>query len=398
MKNVIKQKKVDLHTHLLILTFIVSTIEGTAQNANVSTSACLENGDFTQTVSPCRPSHECPAIADCIYNWYPSHGSPQLINGEMFMWYVANRNGIAGNNDGEGIYASYNFLPHQTYQIILSAHTTGTGIFNVFAAKNLTPEYYADIWCGGRIQSEENIVPPIITQAIFNKSDDDPSHLYIKNSFIPNDTYNQFWIYPSTSSSSQYNLYVDYVTVCPDCSGNIIYNSGVVPSGDTKAGYIYAGSTSGSGGSGTVTINSSQETNLYAYNSIELDPNFNATVTGTGSLTIDIVDCPISQLFVSRKSSGLSNAQSNYSLDKQPLYIYPNPFHSTLNLQLTNIAEGWQSIKIINILGGFVRVIDNKSNIITKTINVDMTNLEQGIYFIQLQTKTKVFTQKVVKN
>jgi hypothetical protein len=69
--------------------------------------------------------------------------------------------------------------------------------------------------------------------------------------------YSQLWIYPSATTTVQYNLEVMNVALCPlSCSttGTLVYNVGVVPANLSEAGQIYAGSSAGTGGSGTVSF------------------------------------------------------------------------------------------------------------------------------------------------
>ena len=66
--------------------------------------------------------------------------------------------------------------------------------------------------------------------------------------------------------------------------------------------------------------------------------------------------------------------------------LYPNPTNGKLYIS----AEGIQEINVIDVNG---RVVMNKRN----TTTVDMTNLSQGVYFVQVITNNGVSVQKVVR-
>src|SRR6185369_1494432 len=112
----------------------------------------------------------------------------------------------------------------------------------------------------------------------------------VEFTFNANADYAQLWIYPQATSNNEYQLGVSRVNVCPYCSGTIVYNSGTVPTGTTNSGRIDAGSSAGSGGSGTVTVLGTANTTFQAIDEINLVYDFNASVT-SGSFSAEIVSC-----------------------------------------------------------------------------------------------------------
>jgi hypothetical protein len=77
-----------------------------------------------------------------------------------------------------------------------------------------------------------------------------------------------------------------------------------------------------------------------------------------------------------------SNANSNLS-------IYPNPNNGNFIIE-TNLIEK-QTLQIFDVTGKMVL-----SQTINGKTNIDMSSLDNGIYFIQLKTKENISTQKII--
>ena len=78
-----------------------------------------------------------------------------------------------------------------------------------------------------------------------------------------------------------------------------------------------------------------------------------------------------------------STAQLN--ADFSGINIYPNPVRNILTIETQNIS----TVKILNINGEIVKTINN----INSRINVDLSSLTQGIYFVKVGAKV----QKLIK-
>ncbi len=72
-------------------------------------------------------------------------------------------------------------------------------------------------------------------------------------------------------------------------------------------------------------------------------------------------------------------------------WVYPNPVSSTLTLQ-SNLDLQNAEIKIFNLLGGTVLTQNKISN-----TTFDISELNNGIYFLQVRANNKLFTQKFIK-
>jgi hypothetical protein len=70
--------------------------------------------------------------------------------------------------------------------------------------------------------------------------------------------------------------------------------------------------------------------------------------------------------------------------NKVEVSVYPNPASNKINIEAKEVTE----IKVFDLLG--------KEIISTKEKEVDISNLNNGVYFIQLQTKQNTYTQKII--
>src|ERR1051326_2813753 len=267
-------------------------------------SQCLVNSNFATFCGTTVYYGGCPTFdSPCLDNWGRSHGTPQILVDPgippkmvpfnyAYMWASVS----GGTLYGEGLFASYTFFANHSYKITVTAQATGsTGSFLVYATTGLSE--HVPSGCG-------DLIPVPLTQQwiMQNYPVINQTWQTYTISFVPTANYTQLWIYPVTTSTTQYNLDVSYVDVCTDCSetGIIIYNNGVVPSGNSKAGNIYAGSSAGIGGAGTVTISPTVSTSLHAVNLVQFKSEFHATVS-TGTFSAKIVSC--SDLLTARAKS-----------------------------------------------------------------------------------------------
>lgn len=85
------------------------------------------------------------------------------------------------------------------------------------------------------------------------------------------------------------------------------------------------------------------------------------------------------------------NFLNTYNLGKvkNNLFIFPNPTNGII--QLSNDQIGLKKIDIFDNLGKLVAHFDNFPN-----LGLDLQNLNDGIYLIELQTESENFTKKIV--
>jgi hypothetical protein len=82
-------------------------------------------------------------------------------------------------------------------------------------------------------------------------------------------------------------------------------------------------------------------------------------------------------------------------LDQPDLFIYPNPAHGTLNISFTVNHEEMNGITISNLFGqevfSWMHPYPNKNK-----LQVDISNLPAGIYFIHINQDHKIKTSKLI--
>ena len=91
------------------------------------------------------------------------------------------------------------------------------------------------------------------------------------------------------------------------------------------------------------------------------------------------------------------NEPLNLSADKS-LSIHPNPFNSDATISIDVHEEGNLSLKVMDMLGNSIFTFaDNEfftNGIYNFTLN--SANIPSGLYFVLLQTRDEVITQKVM--
>ena len=74
------------------------------------------------------------------------------------------------------------------------------------------------------------------------------------------------------------------------------------------------------------------------------------------------------------------------------LKIYPNPTNGQLNIKTD---DDFKIIKLFNNLGKVV--LNKKSDTYNnKNLNLDLSSLKNGIYYLQIETKNEIFKQSII--
>jgi hypothetical protein len=370
---------------------------------------CLTNGDFSQDGS-CVTTVSCSTFGTCN-GWTRAQGTPQILpytytltKGNVtvtsylaYMW--------ANNNDGEGMYTNFAFQANHSYdaRIIFAASGGSSGNLHIRAASGVSA-LAIDGSCGSG-------TPNLSAQQIGQYSGVTSGLVDQTFSFTANAAYPQLWMYPSNGSSPQYNLYVYEIYVCPSCTALLTYSSGTIPTGESAAGTIDAG------GAGTVSIQPSATTILTATNEVDLLPSFQGAITGSGSFIAQIVPCNQSQnvstqstsldtvvvtnpapptiegIAANRTTAGQAATFQQNDVSSVKLQVYP-----TVSSGMITITGGLNDLENADIavndeVGRTVLRSHNEEN---TTISLDLGNLTNGIYFVQIRKAGKVTNYKVL--
>lgn len=377
---------------------------------------CLTNGNFSQDAS-CMTTDECSTWSGDCSGWYRSHGTPQILSysgttpkgGKItsyyaFMW--------ATSTVGEGMYTAFTFQAHHSYDVRVSININGgNGNMELYAANGLT--MHDNDGCindaVASISSKQEIkhYPGAFTGTVDRTF-----------SFTADNDYTQLWVYPVGANGTQMNLDLFSILACPSCTQILTYNTGTIPTGESAAGTISAGSSAGTGGSGTVMVTAGQATTLTATNEVDLLPEFHASVTGSGTFTAQVVACDLSHNVTTESTpldtitvtgvvqpdefnEGMRPA-TRQSVTLSPdggtavkLQVYPTASSGafTITGSLSDLENA--DITVCDEAGRNVFRSHNAEN---TTIQLDLGNLNNGLYFLQIRQGAKINNQKIIIN
>jgi len=77
------------------------------------------------------------------------------------------------------------------------------------------------------------------------------------------------------------------------------------------------------------------------------------------------------------------------------IHIFPNPVSNIISIEFTNNHYPLQ-IKLIDLKGRYVNGLNITNNGGNKHL-INLKGLEDGIYFLQIQTNTSTCTHKIIK-
>ena len=127
----------------------------------------------------------------------------------------------------------------------------------------------------------------------------------------------------------------------------------------------------------------------FVYFKVKLKPGFVAgdIIPNNASIFFDANPAVVTNTFNTKFTTTLSNP----IFELGDFIMYPNPADSNVHISLKNAAENIESLTITDILG---KTIKNIKNITTNEINVDVSNLTSGVYFVEITSESNL---KLVK-
>ncbi len=97
--------------------------------------------------------------------------------------------------------------------------------------------------------------------------------------------------------------------------------------------------------------------------------------------------------YVDQVAFGLITNISENLLEEDKLIVYPNPAKNQLNFDLSNL-ESNSTLSIYNLKGQLVQQVQGQS---PSKVNLDISQLNQGMYLIQVQTDNELFSTRFIK-
>jgi hypothetical protein len=87
----------------------------------------------------------------------------------------------------------------------------------------------------------------------------------------------------------------------------------------------------------------------------------------------------------------------NENLKYQQLKVYPNPFQTTITFELENVSKEPTTISIISLTGQGVIYETINSTTQTLVTQIDVANLKEGFYFIEVKNGSNTHNGKIIK-
>jgi hypothetical protein len=156
---------------------------------------------------------------------------------------------------------------------------------------------------------------------------------------------------------------------------------------------------------GNVNIISGSALYLRAGNSITLQAGFSTDVGSEFYAGIEnVTDCGASSLKSAKVviEDGYANSTDNIALSENDVVfnIFPNPTNDLLNIGFRILNDSEVSISLVNFLGHDLRKVQNRKLMNAGNYNIQMSvsDLPVGIYFIVLNVGENVIVKKIIIN
>lgn len=91
--------------------------------------------------------------------------------------------------------------------------------------------------------------------------------------------------------------------------------------------------------------------------------------------------------------TGIENLNSSNT----EFFIYPNPATNNFTIEFNLIDNKNVSIELKNILGQTIKEISTSLSPGKNSIEIDLSDLPKGVYFVQLQSNSKLYSKKVIR-
>lgn len=129
--------------------------------------------------------------------------------------------------------------------------------------------------------------------------------------------------------------------------------------------------------------------------STEQNPNVTYSAAGSYDVTLTITDADGNSKAYTKKDFIVVKDNQSIENIARSIKVYPNPASNFVKIELENISAKNTKIRMFNQLGKNMKVVSTKND---KTINVDLGNVQSGIYFLHIDSPNKKIIKKIVVN
>lgn len=442
---------------ILLTTFLTLTAVQQASCQACSSGTCLAGFFHDQNnTSAVTTSDGCTTWAGMLDGWTVTHGAPiQVLNGyggeappKNFCSYYGIHllHEYGGNPDypnatgGSGIKINYNFAAGTTYSIrVLFLYNIQYYPVSSYPQQGWLKLYLGQATSGipaGNLAACRQAIPSASASLIYafplTSTSETAYDLVINYPAVVSG--NSLWIYPEgydkypgQSSNPQVDIYLSNVFICPACPSGTVYLHSGTPGLSINVATIYAGTSTIDEGSGTGTI-SNQPTGVSSWTAskIELDPGFIGTASGSGSLTLTANPCTTlagdnrpdefdnANLMTSAGAPSIQTiaAEATPQLEQKDLTAItgdttqsPTPSVPSGLLVYPTVNNGSFTISGSphDLSNAVVLVSDQTGQIIYKTYNeattsisINLNNLSEGLYFVEIRQADRITTRKII--
>ncbi len=342
---------------------------------------------------------------------------------------------MGGTSDDYG----YSISTDASGNVYITGYFEGTVDFDPSAGTyNLTSAGYSDIFIQ-KLDASGNLLWAIAMGGTsydegYSISTDGSGNVYITGSFKGTVDFDPSAGTYNLTSAGSYDIFIQKL----DASGNLLwakamggtsYDEGFSISTDASGNSYTTGTFTGTvdfdPSAGTYNLTSASSGDIFIQKldasgnlvwakamggtlidcgkSISTDASGNVYTTGTFWETVDfdpsastynLTSAGDTDIFVAKYTqtgTGISDLSTN------GISIYPNPTNGKFNLTVLNDAVSVKNIEITNIIGKAVLSFSNFQISEFSNYEIDLSDFENGIYIISIQTDKEVFTTKIIK-
>ena len=144
---------------------------------------------------------------------------------------------------------------------------------------------------------------------------------------------------------------------------------------------------------------------LQAEKAIEWNPGVEITATDSSFLKAYIASCPgvplLKNGFVKVNTLEIESenrvGEEEEPLERRPFKIYPNPFNDQLKIDFDSPEDSFVSLRIFDLAGAQISQFEEPEFKEQNSLVFNVEYLPKGTYFVGIQTKNRLYIEKMIK-